>query len=110
MGRWKVVLKAAFERLVPREVLYRPKQGFSVPLAKWFRGPLGENFSREVNSKTGLVTSGLFNGAAIQRLTQRHRAGLRDHSRVLWLLWMFQRFLTDVHDHPAIGESLLHRA
>ncbi|HPO21162.1 MAG TPA: amidotransferase 1, exosortase A system-associated, partial [Rubrivivax sp.] len=36
----KFLLKKAMEPLLPNEVLYRPKMGFSVPLARWFRGPL----------------------------------------------------------------------
>ena len=36
----KYVLKKAMEPHLPHEVLYRPKMGFAVPLARWFRGPL----------------------------------------------------------------------
>ncbi len=36
----KYVFKSALEPYVPPEILYRPKQGFAVPLAAWFRGPL----------------------------------------------------------------------
>ena len=54
-GAGKLILKRAFERLVPREVLYRPKQGFSVPLADWFRGALGESFQRDLARDNGLA-------------------------------------------------------
>jgi asparagine synthase (glutamine-hydrolysing) len=101
-GAGKVILKRAFEQLVPREVLYRPKQGFSVPLADWFRGPLGQSFQRDLTGDSGLADCGLFDTAAIRRLIEQHRNGSRDHSRLLWLFWMFHRFLTDVHtDSPA---------
>ena len=36
----KYLLKKAMEPQLPHEVLYRPKMGFAVPLARWFRGPL----------------------------------------------------------------------
>ena len=39
-GKW--LLKKAMEPRLPREILYRPKMGFAVPLARWFRGPLRE--------------------------------------------------------------------
>lgn len=100
-GEGKFVLKHAFERLVPKEVLYRPKQGFSVPLASWFRGPLFESFRADMAGRNGLVASGYFDGRAIEALADQHRAGSRDHSRALWLLWMFQGFLKDVHAVPA---------
>ena len=58
-GESKVLLKRAFERLVPNQVLYRPKQGFSVPLAAWFRGALGEHFRsrcvRRANSQPPII-------------------------------------------------------
>ncbi|NIO43222.1 MAG: hypothetical protein GTO41_25560, partial [Burkholderiales bacterium] len=39
-GHTKYLLKKVAERYVPKEVIYRKKQGFSVPVAKWFRGDL----------------------------------------------------------------------
>jgi asparagine synthase (glutamine-hydrolysing) len=97
-GQSKFILKRAFERLVPPELLYRPKQGFSVPLASWFRGALGESFTRDVAGESGLVASGYFDGRVIAQLIEQHRSGFSDHSRVLWLLWMFQGFLKGVHE------------
>jgi asparagine synthase (glutamine-hydrolysing) len=38
-GKW--IFKRMLEPRLPREILYRPKMGFVVPLAEWFRGPLG---------------------------------------------------------------------
>jgi len=99
-GQGKIILKRAFERLVPNDVLYRPKQGFSVPLASWFRGPLGESFRADVSGSDGLIASGYVEGAVIDTLMDQHRKGSHDHSRALWLLWMFQRFLAEVHLSP----------
>ena len=96
-GAGKFILKRAFERFVPREILYRPKQGFSVPLADWFRGALGAAFHQDLAARNLLTESGFFDGAVIDRMAKQHRSGMRDHSRFLWLLWNFQRFLADVH-------------
>jgi asparagine synthase (glutamine-hydrolysing) len=96
-GQRKRVLKKAFERFLPHEILYRPKQGFSVPLAAWFRGAFGTRFMDELAGPDGLQNSPYFNGPKLQQLALEHQSGVRDHSRVLWLLWMFQRFLRDVH-------------
>ena len=41
-GEGKYLLKKALEPHLPHDVLYRPKMGFAVPLARWFRGPLRE--------------------------------------------------------------------
>ncbi len=39
-GDCKYILKKAFEKIVPKENLYRPKMGFTIPLEKWFSGKL----------------------------------------------------------------------
>ena len=39
-GEQKFLLKKAMEPFLPSEIMYRPKMGFSIPLAQWFRGPL----------------------------------------------------------------------
>src|SRR5690606_23304776 len=46
-GEGKALLKHAMEPMLPADVLYRPKMGFSVPLASWLRGPLAAR-AREV--------------------------------------------------------------
>ncbi len=39
-GESKYILKKAFEKIVPKENLYRPKVGFTIPLERWFSGKL----------------------------------------------------------------------
>ncbi|HVJ52754.1 MAG TPA: XrtA/PEP-CTERM system amidotransferase [Aliidongia sp.] len=97
-GSGKAVLKQAMRPLLPDGFLDRPKQGFSVPLAAWFRGPLKSAFAAAVGGKkAGLAETGYFDMAEIGRLTAQHESGLHDHSRALWLLWMFQGFLSQTH-------------
>ena len=61
----KILLKRAFSRLVPPNVLHRPKQGFSVPLARWFRGTMGRHLDQKLSSKTGLASADYLNSATI---------------------------------------------
>ena len=91
-GESKVVLKRALEPLLPRDVLYRKKQGFSVPLARWFRQDFGAEFGRALAARKDELGEYL-NVAHVEGMLARHRQGLRDFSRPLWLLWMFLGFV-----------------
>ncbi|WP_119418576.1 XrtA/PEP-CTERM system amidotransferase [Desertibaculum subflavum] len=88
----KFILKRALEPKVPDDLLYRPKQGFSTPLARWFRGPLRERI-RAALLGPALGGSGLFDMTEIARRLEDHAAGRRDHAALLWNLWMFEGFL-----------------
>jgi asparagine synthase (glutamine-hydrolysing) len=88
----KVLLKKAMAPHLPHELMYRPKMGFSVPLAQWFRGPLRARVRDAVLGER-LGDTGLFNHAYLKRLVDDHQAGLRDYSASLWTLLMFEGFL-----------------
>ena len=85
----KYILKKALEPHLPRDVLYRPKMGFGVPLGKWFRGPLRQRL-RESLLEGGLAKTGLFNQGYLEKLVTDHQSGLREYSAPLWSLMMFQ--------------------
>jgi asparagine synthase (glutamine-hydrolysing) len=91
-GEGKYVLKKAFEPLLPHDVLYRPKMGFSVPLASWLRGPLARRMQESVLSPR-MLASGYFNANTLQTLINQHLGGHHDHSTALWMLIMFDAFL-----------------
>ena len=98
-NRRQVPLKKALEPHLPNEVLYRPKMGFSVPLANWFRGPLQQRL-RAAIVDGGLADTGLFNRSYLEQLVAQHLSGRRDHSAVLWSLLMFEA--TTRNDHIAL--------
>jgi len=85
----KYILKKSLEPYLPNDVLYRPKMGFGVPLAKWFRGPLKERLRSRI-VEGGLADTGLFNQQYLEKLFNQHQSGRRDHSAVLWSLLMFE--------------------
>jgi asparagine synthase (glutamine-hydrolysing) len=96
-GEGKYVFKKALEPLVPHELLYRPKMGFSIPLARWFRGPLRQRL-RDALSGPTLGDAGVFDMGYLTTLVDQHQAGIRDHSAALWSLLMFESFLRQVHN------------
>jgi asparagine synthase (glutamine-hydrolysing) len=88
----KYLLKKAVEPLLPHDLLYRPKQGFSVPLRSWLRNELAGHVEALV-SASKLTDCGLFDGGFLRRLATEHRSGRVDHGRTLWALIMFDAFL-----------------
>jgi asparagine synthase (glutamine-hydrolysing) len=98
-GKW--LLKKSMEPHLPHDIMYRPKMGFSVPLVRWFRGPLRERV-RSSLLDGALGPTGLFERRAIEGLLDAHRSGRRDYSASLWTLLMLEAFLRVVHtDTPA---------
>jgi asparagine synthase (glutamine-hydrolysing) len=98
-GEGKYILKRALEPYVPKENLYRPKQGFATSLAPHFRGP-GGRFVREALMGEAMEDCGLFDMASIGRIVDAHESGAADHSHALWSLLMFDGFLREVHFAP----------
>jgi asparagine synthase (glutamine-hydrolysing) len=98
-GRGKHLLRRAAARWLPPDVLAKPKQGFAIPLDRWFRGPLRE-LARDLVESTAFRERGLVKPAAARRYLDDHLAGKADYGEVLWLivsleLWA-KRFLDAV--------------
>ncbi|TMH59490.1 MAG: asparagine synthetase B, partial [Betaproteobacteria bacterium] len=88
----KYLFKKALESYLPQEILYRPKMGFSVPLASWFRGPLRQRVKSAVLGPV-LMDSGYFNPRFLREMVDDHQSGARDYGVPLWSLLMFEAFL-----------------
>ncbi|ALZ74993.1 XrtA/PEP-CTERM system amidotransferase [Rheinheimera sp. F8] len=91
-GEGKYVLKKAMEPYLPADILYRPKMGFRVPLAEWFRGALQQQLRQALLSDL-MRNCGWFQMDTIERWLDQHQSGQRDHSTALWTLLMFENFL-----------------
>jgi asparagine synthase (glutamine-hydrolysing) len=79
----KRLLRRALQPLLPKQVVHGRKQGFSIPIAAWLRGPL-EPWAREVLAPATLRRQGLLDPAAVTPLLDRHCSGREDLSRQLW--------------------------
>ena len=86
----KYILKKLAERVgVPREVLYRPKQGFALPLVHWIRHEL-KDLILTVMLEPRTLQRGYFDPRGIRRLLDEHFKERRDHSARIWRLLMFE--------------------
>ena len=91
----KYLLKKAMEPKLPDDILYRPKMGFAVPLARWFRGPLRQRMQEAILGPR-LAETGWFNRPYLEHLVDAHLSGRHDCSASIWTLLMFEAFLRNV--------------
>jgi len=91
----KYLFKRALEPMLPREVLYRPKQGFAVPIERWFRDELAEEV-RATLLGGRLAGCGYFEPRFLARVVREHQAGIRNFTPLIWSLIMFDAFLRRV--------------
>lgn len=82
----KRVLKSLLYRMVPRELVDRPKQGFDVPVATWLRRELREAVQDEL-SPAGLAAIGMSDPGPVQEMLREHLSGRADYGRWLWLVY-----------------------
>jgi asparagine synthase (glutamine-hydrolysing) len=89
----KILLKRVAARHVPRQCVYRPKQGFSIPIKNWLKTEFRDLLEDSLSPQR-IAADGLFEPAEISRLKQEHLANRANHSHLLWGLLVFQDWLT----------------
>jgi asparagine synthase (glutamine-hydrolysing) len=93
-GQGKWALRQLLQQHVPVDLVSRPKQGFSIPLADWLRGPL-RDWAEALISPTGLEQAGYLHGATVMKKWQEHQSGKTDWHNALWSVLMFQAWLQE---------------
>ena len=87
--RSKFLLKRALRGILPESILNRPKKGFGIPVADWFRGPLKEQMLSGLSPER-IAGQGLFDPLGVRRLIDDHLEGRRDNRKQLWTLFAFE--------------------
>ncbi len=85
----KYVLKKLAEDYLPKEILYRKKQGFSIPTQQWFSGELGE-FTKKILFSEKCLKRGFFKSDYIKELFDLHLNGARNYGSQLWIILCFE--------------------
>lgn len=93
-GQGKRVLREVLYRHVPRELIERPKQGFSLPLDSWLRGPLREWAQAQLDPSR-LRQEGIFHPEPITRMWNDHLSRRRNWQHHLWNVLMFQAWYSE---------------
>lgn len=85
----KDIFRRAVKNIIPKEVLHKPKHGFSVPVSIWLREGL-KNFVSDVLLDERLKRRGFFDTAEIEKMLQEHIKGNQDLGEQLWVLLNFE--------------------
>jgi asparagine synthase (glutamine-hydrolysing) len=97
-GATKYMLKRAMRGVLPDAIIDRPKHGFAVPLAHWFRGELA-GFTRDLLFSDACRQRGLFDAKYVEQLLKLHERG-RDIDLQLWTLLSLELWCRRVLDAP----------
>jgi len=85
----KYILKELMKDKLPKNIVYRKKKGFSIPVSEWlkkdFSPLLQKTFSREK-----IMEQGIFNVDYVENLINEHNLGKKDHRKKIWTLLIFQ--------------------
>jgi asparagine synthase (glutamine-hydrolysing) len=91
----KILLKSAFKNELPAEIFNRSKQGFEVPLERWFKGPLKSTINELLLNKELIEDQGIFNYSAISDLFSKNMGSNQD---TIWALLQFQIWYSQHQD------------
>jgi asparagine synthase (glutamine-hydrolysing) len=84
----KYIFKRAMEPKLSRDILYRSKQGFAVPLAHWFRNELREMAHATIFD----APDGILDLRYLEKIWNDHQRGTFDRSAYLWAVLMFRKW------------------
>jgi len=93
-GEGKAVLRQLLNRHLPRELMDRPKMGFSIPLDDWLRGPL-RDWAETLLAADRLREEGFLDPVPIRSAWLQHQRGEASFGFRLWSVLMFQAWLED---------------
>jgi asparagine synthase (glutamine-hydrolysing) len=95
-GESKYILKKAFEKIVPKENLYRPKMGFTIPLDKWFSGKLNGYAKHVLLSKNSHIKS-MFDNKYVKEMIECNNRE-EDFGPRLWSLMCLELWFRSYFD------------
>lgn len=101
-GKW--IFRKAMEKRLPRNVLYRSKAGFGAPLRSWLRGPLADVVEQTLSARA-IRDRGLFDPAAIARITDSVNSGQSDAAYLLFELVCIELWCRMFVDPPTPSQS-----
>lgn len=96
-GTSKHILRSAFKKYLPANVITKPKTGFGVPMSDWLKTDF-KDFVRQHLLDDVALKRGLFQEKYIRRLIDEHMSGRRVWSYRLWSLLMLELWFREYID------------
>jgi asparagine synthase (glutamine-hydrolysing) len=84
----KYIFKEAMSDILPRDILDRRKQGFAIPLDRWFRRELKDVAWEAIFRRD----DGILNQSYLKRVWDEHQRGTFDRSAHLWAVLMYSKW------------------
>ena len=88
-GQKKWVLKEITHKYIPKEIMERPKMGFSPPITEWFRDEL-KSYFLDYLSYERIEREGIFNPNEVVRMRDEYLNGRAVSVHRLWFILMFE--------------------
>ena len=104
-GKTKVILRKAMRDRLPEAVLSKPKQGFSIPLKHWLRGPL-RPLMTDLLSADSIRGRGYFYYRTVSRWMTEHLEQRANHSHRIWALMVLELWHRQVLDKGGVHREL----
>lgn len=96
-GQGKYLFKHSQEPRIPRDLVYRPKMGFGVPLREWFRDDM-YSFAMDNLTSDRAKSRNIIECRQVEQLLQTHQRGAVDATTTIWSLVMFEVWCSQVLD------------
>lgn len=84
----KIILKKVAAKYIPHDCVYRPKEGFSIPIKHWLNNEF-KPLMNDLLSYQNIKSDGIFDYNLISKLKDEHSLGKENHSHILWALMVF---------------------
>ncbi len=96
-GETKYLLKKIAERFLPHEILYRPKQGFAVPISGWINNEWRE-MARDLLISKQALSRKIFNPVFVLNILREHETGREDRGHIIWTMMVLEMWFREYID------------
>ena len=92
-GKGKQVLRNVLYRHVPKELVDRPKKGFSIPIADWLRTPELRSWAEDLIAEDKLKREGYLNTRVVHKIWNDFTKEDGAYQPLIWYILMFEQWL-----------------